>query len=161
MIIIFREGGGRGGDTLKLTNNFCLYPLPVLRRFWKDPLMNPNPPPPHFKHHSLQPPSPSTTPPKKILIMHNVIRMIMVLEEYKKVLSYERKRRTFLDVIEERSRASSMKMDLKSNRQRRRIAMQPYDKYKKLLTQTEEQPQPETTTVCVSSSTIVTSYRCE
>ena len=43
------------------TNNFCLYPPPVLRCFWKDPLMTPTPPP-HFKHVSLQPPTPSTTP---------------------------------------------------------------------------------------------------
>ena len=44
MIKIFRGGrGGRGGDTFKTpppTNNFCLYPPPVLRCFWKDPLMN-------------------------------------------------------------------------------------------------------------------------
>ena len=64
MIKIFR--GGRGGDTFETpsppTNNFCLYPPPVLRCFWKDPLMTPHPPPPHFKHVSLLPPSPSTTP---------------------------------------------------------------------------------------------------
>ena len=46
MIKIFR--GGRGGDTFKTpsppTNNFCLYPPPVLRRLWKDPLMTPHPP---------------------------------------------------------------------------------------------------------------------
>ena len=57
---------------------------------------------------------------------------------------YKHKRRTFLDVIEERSRMSSMKMDLKSNRQRRRITIQLYDKYKKLLMQTKEELQPET-----------------
>ena len=45
------------------TNNFCLYPPPVLRCFWKDPLMTPHPPPPHFKHLSLLPPTPSTTSP--------------------------------------------------------------------------------------------------
>ena len=65
-------GGGRGGDTFKTpspTNNFCLYPPPVLRCFWKDPLMTPTP---HFKHLSLLP-TPSTTPPPpplKILIIH-------------------------------------------------------------------------------------------
>ena len=41
--------GGRGGDTLELAplspmNNFCLYPPPVLRCFWKDPLMTPHHP---------------------------------------------------------------------------------------------------------------------
>ena len=34
--------GGRGGDTFKPppppTNNFCLYPSPILRYFWKDPV---------------------------------------------------------------------------------------------------------------------------
>ena len=45
MIKIF-WGGGRGCDTFKPptpTNNFCLHPLPVLGRFWKDPLMTPQP----------------------------------------------------------------------------------------------------------------------
>ena len=37
-----------------------------------------------------------------------------------------------------------MKMDLKSNRQRRRITIRLYDKYKKLLMQMKEQLQPET-----------------
>ena len=40
------SGGGRGGDTSKApsppTNNFCLYPPPVFRCFWKDPLMTPH-----------------------------------------------------------------------------------------------------------------------
>ena len=44
MIKIFR--GGRGGDTFETPsplNIFCLYPPPVLRCFWKDPLMTPHP----------------------------------------------------------------------------------------------------------------------
>ena len=44
MIKIFQ--GGRGGDPFKpppSMNNFCLYPPPVLRCFWKDPLMSPHP----------------------------------------------------------------------------------------------------------------------
>ena len=43
-------GGRRGGDTFKTpspTNSFCLYPYPVLRCFWKDPLMTLTPPPHH------------------------------------------------------------------------------------------------------------------
>ena len=65
-------GGGRGGDTSKTpsptTNNFCLYPPPVLRCFWKDHSMTP---PPQFKHPSLLPPSLSTTPsPLNILMIH-------------------------------------------------------------------------------------------
>ena len=58
-------------------NNFCLYPPPVLRCFWKDPLMTPPPPTTPLQapfsatplpiHH----PSPSITPPPlKILIMY-------------------------------------------------------------------------------------------
>ena len=72
-IKIFR-GGGRGGDTFKTLspplNNFCLYPPPILRNFWKDPLMTPHHPtssifhcyPPHPIHHPF--------PPLKILIKH-------------------------------------------------------------------------------------------
>ena len=62
MIKIFRGGQGwwHHQNPLPPTNNFCLYPPPILRCFWKDPLMTP---PPHFKHLSLLPPSPSTTPP--------------------------------------------------------------------------------------------------
>ena len=54
------------------TNNFCLYPPPVLRCFWKYPLMTYHPPPlPYFTHPSLLPSSPSTTPsPLKNLIIH-------------------------------------------------------------------------------------------
>ena len=64
MIKIFRGGQGwwHLQTPLPPTNNFCLYPSPVFRCFWKDPLMTLHPPPPHFKHPSLLPPSPSTTP---------------------------------------------------------------------------------------------------
>ena len=72
MIKIFR--GGRGGDTFKPrsppTNNFCLYPPPILRCFWKDPLMTPTTPlqvsftaTPLPIHHPFP-------PPLKILIVH-------------------------------------------------------------------------------------------
>ena len=44
----FSGGGGRGADTFNTpilpVNNFCLYPPPVLRCFWKDPLMAPHNP---------------------------------------------------------------------------------------------------------------------
>ena len=46
MIKIF-QGGGRVGTSSKpppSTNNFCLYPPPVLGCFWKDPLMTPTTP---------------------------------------------------------------------------------------------------------------------
>ena len=42
MIKIF--GGGRVVTPSKPQNNFCLYPPPVLRCFWKDPLMTPTTP---------------------------------------------------------------------------------------------------------------------
>ena len=41
------------------TNNFCLYPPPVLRCFWKDPLMTPTTP---LEASFTVAPSPSTTP---------------------------------------------------------------------------------------------------
>ena len=75
MIKIFR--GGRGGDTFETpsppTNNFCLYPLPVLRCFWKDPLMTPTTHhPTSSTFHCYPPPHPPPLPPLKILIMHVV-----------------------------------------------------------------------------------------
>ena len=56
-------------NPLPPTNNFCLYPPPVLRCFWKDPLMTPTP---HFRHPSLLPP-----PPLKILIIHHMNARLM------------------------------------------------------------------------------------
>ena len=62
MIKIFWGGAG-GGDTFKTpsppTNNFCIYPPPVLRCFWKDPLMTPTTP---LQASFTATPSPSTTP---------------------------------------------------------------------------------------------------
>ena len=44
MIKIFRGAGVvKTSKPLPPTNNFCLYPPPVLRCFWKDPLMTPYP----------------------------------------------------------------------------------------------------------------------
>ena len=43
-------------------NNFCLYPPPVLRYFWKDPFMTPTPTTP-LQASFTATPSPSTTPP--------------------------------------------------------------------------------------------------
>ena len=50
-------------------NNFCLYPPPVLRCFWKDPLMTPTIP---LQAFSLLPPPHPPLPPK-ILIIHQWI----------------------------------------------------------------------------------------
>ena len=55
------------------TNNFCLYPPPILRCIWKDPLMTPTPHHPTSSIFHCYPPTPSTTPypyPLKILIIH-------------------------------------------------------------------------------------------
>ena len=66
MIKIF--WGGRGGDTFETpsppTNNFCLYPPPVLRCFWKDPLMTPHHPT-SSTFHCYPPPHPPPLPPPK------------------------------------------------------------------------------------------------
>ena len=59
-----KSSGEQGGDTFKTpspTNNFCLYPPPVLRCFWKDPLMTPTPTTP-LQASFTATPSPSTTP---------------------------------------------------------------------------------------------------
>ena len=73
MIKIFRGGAGvvTPSKPPPPTNNFCLYPPPVLRCFWKDPLMTPTPPL-HFKHLSLLPPPhpPPLPHPLKILVIH-------------------------------------------------------------------------------------------
>ena len=53
-------------NPLPPTNNFCLYPPPVLRCFWKDPLMTPTPHhPTSSTFHCYPPPHPSLLPPPK------------------------------------------------------------------------------------------------
>ena len=73
MIKSFR-GGGAGVETPSKppTNNFCLYPPPILRCFWKDPLMTPTPHhPTSSTFHCYPPPHPPPLPPLKILITHH------------------------------------------------------------------------------------------
>ena len=64
-------GRARGGATFKPhppTNNFCLYPSPVLRCFWKDPLLTPTTQlQASFTATHFPPPPP---PQIKILIIH-------------------------------------------------------------------------------------------
>ena len=59
-------------NPLPPTNNFCLYPPPVLRCFWKDPLMTPHHPISNTFHcyHPPHPHPPPLAPPLKILIIH-------------------------------------------------------------------------------------------
>ena len=52
------------------TNNFCLYPPPILRCFWKDPLMTPHHPT-SSTFHCYPPPHPPHLAPLKILIIHH------------------------------------------------------------------------------------------
>ena len=83
------------------TNNFRLYPPPVLRCFWKDLLMTPNPPHHHhptsrifqncpFFRSTTTPPHPPPPPPIKTLIIHcfygvyNVSSICHVLVSIKK-----------------------------------------------------------------------------
>ena len=55
----------RGQNPLPPTNSFCLYPPPVLRCFWKDPLMTSRPHPTSSTFHCYPPPYLSPLPPKK------------------------------------------------------------------------------------------------
>ena len=75
------QGGGRGGDTFRTPpkNNFCLYSPPVLRCFWKRPLMTPTT---ALQASFTATPSPSTSPstnppppPLKILIIHHTLQV--------------------------------------------------------------------------------------
>ena len=72
MIKIFRGAGVvTPSKPLPPTNNFCLYPPPVLRCVWKDPLMTPTTP---LQASFTAAPTPSTTPsPLKILIIHQAL----------------------------------------------------------------------------------------
>ena len=83
IIKIFRGGQGwwHLQNPLPPMNNFCLYPSPVLRCFWKDPLMTPTPTTPLQKHPLLLPPSLSATPPPplKMLIIHFSINKVITL----------------------------------------------------------------------------------
>ena len=72
MIKIFRGGGSRSGDTFKPpppANNFCLYPPPVLRCFWKDPLMTLDRLTLSIFFHCYPPPI-HPPPPLKLLTVH-------------------------------------------------------------------------------------------
>ena len=69
-----REGAGVGtfSKPPPSTNNFCLYPPPVLRCFWKDSLITPHHPTSSIFHSYPLPIHHRS--PLKILIIHELIR---------------------------------------------------------------------------------------
>ena len=73
MIKIFQ--GGRGGDTFETPSPYeqlLPLPTPVLRCFWKDPLMTPHHPT-SSTFHCYPPPHPPPLPPLTILIIHHML----------------------------------------------------------------------------------------
>lgn len=64
-----------------------------------------------------------------ISFMDNAVdRYIKVLEEYKRVLNYEKSRRRLEDRIKKTSEIKTMKDNLKKARQQRKLASDPYKK---------------------------------
>ena len=64
-----------------------------------------------------------------ISVLDNAVdRYIKVLEEYKRVLNYEKSRRRLEDRIKKITDVKTMKEALKKNRQERKLASDPYKK---------------------------------
>ena len=64
-----------------------------------------------------------------ISVLDNAVdRYIKVLEEYKRVLNYEKSRRRLEDRIKKITNVKAMKETLKKNRQERKLASDPYKK---------------------------------
>ncbi|KAJ7375785.1 hypothetical protein OS493_038888 [Desmophyllum pertusum] len=61
-----------------------------------------------------------------------VALQIQSLEEYKKIISYEKKRRSAAEVIQTKRNINQLKIQLKSQRRSVRVATSPYSKYKPL-----------------------------
>ena len=57
-----------------------------------------------------------------------VERYIIVLQEYKKMITSEKSRRKLADQIRETNEVKTLKDNLKNNRQRRRLLTNPYQK---------------------------------
>ena len=55
---------------------------------------------------------------------------LLALEEYRKMISFEKKRRAIADVIQEKQQIQQLKMQIKTKRQSERVASSPYSKYK-------------------------------
>ena len=66
-------------NPLPPTNNFCLYPPPVFRCFWKDPLMTP-----HYPTSSILHCYHPFPPPLKILIVHILTNSSALTKSYSK-----------------------------------------------------------------------------
>ena len=62
----------------------------------------------------------------------DVTLQIQVLEEYKKMISHEKKRRSVAEIINTKQNINQLKIHLKTQRRRDRVTKNPYDKYKPL-----------------------------
>ena len=104
----FKFSGGQGWwhfqNPLPPMNNFCLYPPPVLRCFWKDPLMTPHPHhPTSSTFHCYPPPHPPPLPPKNFnhTPCHKWLENIKIREaEYHHTL---KGRKTLLSAVRRKS----------------------------------------------------------
>ena len=61
-----------------------------------------------------------------------VALQIQSLEEYKKIISYEKKRRSVAEVIHTKQNINRLKIQLKTQRRSDRVSKSPYSKYKPL-----------------------------
>ena len=61
-----------------------------------------------------------------------VALQIQSLEEYKRIISYEKKRRSVADVIQTKQNINQLTIRLKTQRQSDRVSTSPYSKYKPL-----------------------------
>lgn len=90
--------------------------------------------------------NPTWVPSKNLPLIHQVIGnldqvdllkeektislQIEVLEEYKKMISHEKKRRSMMAIIQAKNQFTNFKIWLKTKRRSDRVTINPYDKYK-------------------------------
>ena len=60
----------------------------------------------------------------------NTSLQIHVLDEYKKIISNEKKRRSMMDVIQAKKKSTDFKANLKTKRRPDRVVVNPYQEYK-------------------------------
>ena len=60
----------------------------------------------------------------------NTSLQIQVLDEYKKIISNEKKRRSMMDAIQAKKKSTDFKANLKTKRRQDRVAVNPYYEYK-------------------------------